>query len=53
MSNVSQGMTGDYVSVVDDGTNYDIQVLGTTVLSVRKSDKQLLVSAGVSTDQSL
>lgn len=38
------------LSVVDDGTNFVISANGIVILKIRKSDKQLLISAGMDTD---
>lgn len=48
----SKGNTGG-LTAVDDGTNYDFAIGSTKLWSVRKSDQQLLLAAGVTTDQTL
>ena len=41
------------VDVTDDGTNLDFSYGGVKYFSFRKSDGQMLVSAGIDTDQTL
>jgi len=41
------------LTVTDDGTYYAMSYSGTTLFKIRKSDKQLLLAAGVDTDETL
>ena len=41
------------IFITDDGTNYEIKHQATKLCEFRKADKQLLLEAGVSTDQTL
>lgn len=51
MSYITTNVTG--LTLQDDGTNYKLVAAdGTEVLRIRKSDKQVLFSAGFDTDQS-
>jgi len=45
----SRGNTTGAV-VIDDGTNYNVKVGSFTLFKIRKSDGQLLISAGLDTD---
>ena len=38
------------MTVVDDGTNYDVKVGSITLFKIRKSDNQLLLDASVDAD---
>jgi len=37
----------------DDGTNYELQVNGTTILEINKTTKQMRISGGVSLDETI